>query len=81
MFIEFISEQPNHNLHVPSTIEDIPTDNTPLTSTNEVICLQTYPNQDTLVHSNGIITDHLSHELCLFKEDLSHYDFPVTSKD
>ena len=81
MSIETISEQPNHNLHIPPTIKDILTDNTPLTSTNKVLCLQTSPNQDILIHSTGIITDHLTQELPLFKEDLFHYDFPVTSDD
>ena len=36
MSIETIPEQPNHNLLVPPTVEDTPTDNTPLTSTNKV---------------------------------------------
>ena len=76
-----ILEQPNHNLLAPPTVEDIPTDNTLLTFTNDVLCLHISPNEDALVHSTGVVTDHLTQEQPLFKEDLSHYDFPVTSKD
>ena len=81
MSIETIPEQSNHNLLAPPTVEDVPTDNTPLTFTNEVLCLHISPNEDSLVHSTGVVTDHLTQELPLLKEDLSHYDFPVTSKD
>ena len=81
MSVETIPEQPNHNLHVPPTVEDIPTDNTPLSFTNEVLCLHISPNEDVLVHSTGVVTDHLAQELPLLKGDLFHYDFPVTSKD
>ena len=59
MSIETIPKQPNHNLHAPPTVEDTPTDNTPLTSTNEVPCLPTFPNEDSPVHFTGIVTDHL----------------------
>ena len=81
MPVETIPEQPNHNLHVPPTVKDILTDNTSLTSTNEIPCLQTSPNEDSPVHSTGIITNHLTQDLPLFKEDLFHYDFPITSDD
>ena len=81
MSIETIPEQPNHNLLVPPTVEDTPTDNTPLTSTNEVPCLHGSSNENLPVHSSGIITDHLTQDLHLLKKDLSHYDFSVTSDD